>query len=188
MEEEKKEKEKFLECDLFDALKGLCVGAVTWQAHPEEKDHHYLRALGMYINFMQARALYEFFGDKPSKGHKNPLQKGSTAWAGDFTRNNWQEPTTPLYNRYMDNQKPALKRVFHLAYVRSEYSGGNERDEKQDLKNQVVNFAKDLIQLTEKFIKCIEPEFKDQAESALKRARDAAQELADDYKITNPLA
>ena len=117
----------------------------------------------MFTSFMQARALYEFFGKQPKANRNNPLQEDNTVWAGDFTKTPWQEPTSPIYDRYMKNQKPGQKRVFHLAYCRSKCSGGNTYDESEDLKRQVIAIAKDLIGLTEEFIKCVKQKYHDSA-------------------------
>ncbi len=170
------EKREFLEKDLYDALRWAFVGAITWLATEGQPE----RVLGMNTNFVQARALYEFFYTKGNKP--------DDARALDFAPS-WTEPRSPLYLKYMNNQTPANKRVFHLVYGRSgaANAGGAGHNGPDHLKNQVIEFAKDLRRLTEEFIKCVEPQFRDIARTALDKALIEANKTADYYRIPNPL-
>lgn len=177
--------ESFLNDDLYDALKWLFVGAVTWYAHPEAEDKDYLRALGMFTCFVQARALYEFFycaAKTPA-----PAAKGSTAFAQQFVPLWKANDPQKLYEQYMAKDTPAQKRVFHLVYGRSEFSGGTAVDESEDLKNQVLSFAKDLKRLTEEFASCLAGRDRQLVEDALQNALQASETLAKRYGKSNPL-
>ncbi len=134
----------------------------------------------MFTSVTQARALYEFFytnGSKPDD-----------ARALDFVPS-WTEGRSALYVKYMSRETPANKRVFHLVYGRSSAAnaGGAGKDGPDHLKNQVIEFAKDLRRLTEEFIKCVELRFRDIARTALDKALDEAKKTADYYGIPNPL-
>lgn len=50
------EKREFLEKDVYDALRWAFVGAITWLATEGRPE----RALGMNMNFVQARAAWLF--------------------------------------------------------------------------------------------------------------------------------
>jgi hypothetical protein len=183
------DRKEFLKKDLSDTLCWLYVGAVTWKAAPPNVKHErcpHQRALGMFMTFMQARALYEFFYNPPKK-RKNPPEDGDSVWAGDFTTQPWNEPESHLYKHYMGNKTPAQKRAFHLAYGRSGYSGGTGDEGADHLNNQIVEFAKDLHRLTEKFAKCVKPQFRESVEIALKKAFDEAEHIAISYGISNPI-
>jgi hypothetical protein len=173
------EKKEFLEKDLYNTLRWLFVSAVIW--HASEGRAGPGRLLGMYTNFVEARALYEFYytqGNKPDDARAHHFSSS------------WTEPKTALYIKYMDSQTPAQKRVFHLVYGRStEANAGGPGDEHPDqLKNQVLNFTRDLFVLTEKFVKRIkEPEFRGMVQTALDDALIEARKTADEYAIPNPL-
>lgn len=178
------ERKEFLEKDLYDALRWLFVGAVTWQAaqvRPERCPNQ--PALGMYTNLVQARALYEFF-------YNTMRGKPYDAWAHHFA-SSWvqQRPRSPLYDKYMATQKPANKRIFHLVYERSQSrnAGWTGHDGPDHLKNQVVRFAKDLRKITEAFVKCVKPQFRGIAKAALDNALNEAKNIADKYGIANPV-
>jgi len=170
------ERREFLDKDFYDALRWAFVGAVTWAATEGRPE----RVLGMYTNFVQIRALYEFFHTKGSKP--------DDARAIEFAPS-WTEPASPLYLKYMQNETPANKRVFHLVYGRSAAAnaGGPGDDGPDHLKNQVIEFAKDLRRLAEAFIKCVDPQFRDIARAALDKALIEAKKTADCYGIANPL-
>ena len=87
----------------------------------------------------------------------------------------------------MANQMPSNKRVFHLVYNRSAHAGGTGSDGPDHIKNQVLEFARDLRRLTEEFIASIQIAFRGEAVSALKRALNEAQSTAEQMGITNPL-
>jgi hypothetical protein len=175
------EKKEFLEQDLRDALKWLFVGAITWAAS-QSKPHRCGNqdALGMFTSLTQARALYEFFYSE----NRMP----DDARAIDFAPS-WAEPKSTLYLNYMQNKKPANKRIFHLVYCRSTAAnaGGPGDDDPTHLKNQAINFAKDLRRLTEEFIRCVEPQFRGLAEGALDEALSEAGKTADYYSIPDTL-
>jgi hypothetical protein len=180
------EKNEFLKRDLSDTLKWLFVGAVVWQAadprgkRPECGCHQ--RALGMYMSFTQARALYEFYFSKEDN-------RNDDARARHFLRSGAKPKfKSSLYPRYIKG-KPANKRVFHLVYRRSEHSGGGESggDESEHLKNQVLVFARELRQITEEFARHVERRFVRLVQSALEDGLNEGGKVADCFKIANPL-
>lgn len=169
---------RFLEDDLYDALRWLFVGAVAWKAAKELPNQFgRLEVLGMLTSFVQARSLYEFFYQN---GH------GDDARVRDFAPA-WNEGASRVYSRYMAHGTPANKRVFHLVYQRETHAGGTGHDGPDHLKNQVVEFAKDIRKLTEVFIGVADPDFRVSVESALQRALDEAELAAKHYGINNPL-
>jgi hypothetical protein len=174
------EMKDFLEEDLYDALRWTFVSAVAWHASdcgPE-------RVFEMNTNFVQARALYEFyFGDKDTKE-----RKPDDARARDFG-GSWNETGTDLYLKYMCGGKPANKRVFHLVYGRSspDNAGGPGPDGDDHIKNQVLEFARDLHRTTERFIECADKQFCDIVRTTLNQALAEAAKTADFYGIRNPL-
>lgn len=171
------EKQTFLEDDFYDALRWLFVGAVTWVASNDSSGNK--DALAMLASLTQARALYEFF---------YAGGKGDDARAADFcTVGSWSPTTSSIYNEYMGQGRPANKRVSHLVYNRSLHAGGLAYDESTHLKNQVLNFAKDLRNITEQFISCAEPQFRSSARSALDKALAEAGKAASIRSIANPL-
>ena len=175
-------KEDFLRDDLYNGLKELFVGAVTWRAH-QEIDTCYLRDLGMFTCFVQARALYEFFYNE-----QRAPECGSTASAHHFASSWKPSDERNLYSKYMAKETPAQKRVFHLVYGRSEFSGGRLEDECVDLKSRVLDFARDVKRLTAQFAEsCVDTMHRGPVESALNRARCAADELAKQYNIECPV-
>jgi len=177
-------KRDFLKLDLHNALKELFIGAITWNAHPQPKDTHYLRDLGMFTSFVQARALYEFFYKKTV----SPLQAGLDASAYHFAAS-WKPcDHHDLYKNYMGHWTPAQKRIFHLVYGRSDFSGGTAPNESDHLKNQVVAFAKDLKRLTEEFAGCVSEEYRDIVRGALERALKDGEALAEKYNIADPFS
>jgi hypothetical protein len=167
------EREEFLEKDLYDALRWLFVNAVVWYA---SKD----RVPTMFASFVQARALYEFYF--------SPRAVGDDARVFHFTAS-WTEPPSSLYQKYMGQQTPAQKRVFHLVYGRSKEvnAGGSGNDGPDHLNNQVLNFAKDLRRITESFVNSAAPEFQNLVRAALNKALTEAQKTATFYSMPNPI-
>jgi hypothetical protein len=185
----------FLEKDLADALKSLYVAAVVWAAaDAAEKAKKkelcpFLKGIAASASFVQARALYEFYN--PRKTDKPTGKKGESAHASDFApKGGWTEKEfkNKLYDRYLGNKKPANKRVFHLVYDRSDFSGGIKSDESDHLKNQPLKFALELHAITKKFIDQVEDLFRDSAKLALDKAAKGAKEAAEGCGISNPLA
>jgi hypothetical protein len=174
---DEQKKSEFLEYDLYDALRWLFVGAVAWQAATKDLCPHQ-RVLGMYTSLVQARALYEFFFEEGRR---------DDARAGDFAPRWAREESNNLYSQYMAKAKPANKRVFHLVYDRSAHAGGAGHDGPEHLNNQVLKFARDLRRLTEAFVECAAPRFRDRIQCALRGALDEANRAAEDYGIANPL-
>jgi hypothetical protein len=173
------ERKEFLEKDFYDSLRWLFVSAVIW--HASEGRTGPGRLLGMYTNFVEARALYEFYCTR--------ARKRDDARAHHFS-SSWTEPTTKLYLKYMGNQTPAQKRVFHLVYGRSTEAnaGAAGREHPDHLKNQVLNLTRDLLALTTRFVKQIkEPEFRAMAQKALEDALIEAKKTAKEHDIPNPL-
>jgi hypothetical protein len=131
----------------------------------------------MYTNFVQARALYEFFYSSGSR---------DDARAVDFAPA-WKPRTNSLHAKYMAAGKPANKRVFHLVYGRSAHAGGPGHEGDDHINKKVLEFAKDLRQLTEEFVKCVQPHFQAIVQSALDSALQEAKSTADGYSVTNPI-
>ena len=171
----------FLKEDLYDALRWLFVGAVIWEASRSQPHRCGNQdALGMFTSLTQARALYEFFY---ADGKQN-----DDARAGDFTSTSgWCPTESNLYRTYMAGQKPANKRVFHLVYNRPAQAGGHGQDGPDHLKNQVLEFAKDLRRLTEQFADSADTDFRDSIRYALQKALQDAKLAADLYGVPNPL-
>jgi len=88
------EMREFLEIDLYDTLRWLFVSAVTWHVTDGRPE----RVLAMNTNFVQARALYEFYFSK-KRSRDDPR-------ASHFA-SSWSEPETPLYQNYMSTGCPA---------------------------------------------------------------------------------
>jgi hypothetical protein len=173
-------KDLFLREDLKDALKWLLVSAVIWEAAKLEECCPNQDAIGMYTNFVQARALYEFY----YKGENN--RKADDARAIDFS-DSWQPPNSTLYARYVESG-PLNKRVFHLVYGRSEeqYAGASGHSGPDHINQQVLEFAKELLRLTREFVRCARPEFKDAAQSAIDDGYRDAQNAANALGLRIP--
>ena len=171
------EKQRFLDDDLYDALRWLFVGTVTWVASEDASGNK--DPLAMLASLTQARALYEFF---------YAAGNGDDARASHFCMSgSWNPTRSCAYTNYMGPGKPANKRISHLVYNRSLHAGGPGDDESTHLKNQVLNFAKDLQTITEQFISCAEPQFQGCAQSALDKALSEAQKTANLRSVANPL-
>ena len=152
-------KEKFLREDLYDALRWLFVGALTWSASRNQPHRCGNQdALAMFTSLTQARALYEFFYGVGEKDDDARARHFASAW---------DPPKTDLYRRYMAGGKPANKRVFHLVYNRPAHAGGPGQDGSDHLKNQVLEFAKDLRSLTEQLANSAATEFRESIGRAL---------------------
>jgi hypothetical protein len=183
----------FLKKDLADALKALFVAAVVWRAAVEAARTHqkevwpFVEGIAASACFVQARALYDFYD--PKKSRELSGVPGESAYASHFVSQKWTSGDfqSDLYDRYLDNQKPANKRVFHLVYDRSDYSGGSEADESDHLKNQPLRFAKELRAITKHFITRVDECYRDAATTALDGAIKAANEAAEGCGIPNPL-
>src|SRR3984885_15796148 len=94
----------FLKDDLSDALKGLFVGAVVWEAADraeEAKEKElcpFLKRLAASESFVQARALYEFYN--PKKTDKPRVEKGENAHASHFGEWTQKESTSDELNLF----------------------------------------------------------------------------------------
>lgn len=174
--------ERFLREDLRDALTGLFVGAVSWEAHPEQSDQRGVRGLAMFTSLVQARALYEFFFEHAP----SPPMIGGNASAFQFAPSWVPKDARSLYAHYMGKGAPAQKRVFHLVYGRSGYSGGSAPDESDHLKNQVRELTRDIRDLTSEFALDLHPPFRGLVENALQRALETARDVARGYGIALP--
>ncbi len=165
---------QFLEEDLFNELRWVCVGAVAWKVHKKLDPFPNLDVFGMDSSFVHARSLYEFYYQK----NPRPPKKGNTAWVGNFTDKSWQPAKTNSYKKFIAEDSPVQKRVFHLAYGRSEYG---------EVRNEVLAFARDLCRLTEAFVDHAELDYRDSVKSALDRARNEANIVVNRYGIDNPI-
>lgn len=88
----------------------------------------------------------------------------------------------------MAPQTPAQKRVFHLVYARSRFSGGVALDEADHIKNRVLAFASDLLRLTREFEAQLMGVERELVNSALQRSLIDGAALARQYEIPNPLS
>ena len=176
-EEGQTNKDLFLREDLKDALRWLLVGAVIWKDSGRKEHCPNQDAVGMFTTFVQARALYEFYYDK-ERDHPDDAR------AGDFC-DSWEPPDSTLYARYW---VPLNKRVFHLVYDRSkeQYAGASGPSGPDHLNQQVLAFARELLQITRKFVECVRPEFKEAAQSALDDSLRDAQNAAEGLGLENP--
>jgi hypothetical protein len=156
-------------------MRWLFVNAVVWHVSENRPE----RLPAMCTAFVQARALYEFY-------YANG--KGDDARARHFA-DSWTESPSNLYLKYMAARTPAEKRVFHLVYGRSKAAnaGGPGFEGPGHLKNQVLNFAKDLRRITEKFVICVRPEFRNLVQAALDYALVEAKRETDLRGVPNPL-
>jgi hypothetical protein len=173
------ERKNFLDEDLSDALKGLFVGAVVWVAADTSERCPFQKGLGMFTSLVQARALYEFYSPKPAED--------DDARASHFAPNWRRTGVTSLYTKYMGRGMPANKRVFHLVYGRSAHAGGPGHDGPDHIKNQVLEFAKDLRHLTQRFAQSVDSDFRESVERALGKALAGGAEAANGCGIINPL-
>ncbi len=169
------DQKEFLEKDLYDALRWSFVSAVTWHATKGREC-----VLAMNTNFVQSRALYEFYFTKKKKIDDARAPQFAPSWA---------EPESTLYLKYMKRGKPANKRVFHLVYDRSiaANAGGVGHDGPDHIKNQVLEFAKDLRRITEQFIGCVGPQFRTIVRTAFDDALGEAKKTADCHGVPSPL-
>jgi hypothetical protein len=163
--------------DLKDSLKWLFVGAVVWKASNGRQVCPNQDALGMFTSFVQARALYEFYCEARK-------DRDDDARAEDFC-DSWATPKSALYARY---KTPLNKRVFHPVYGRSQEqnAGASGSSGPGHLNQQVLEFANDLLRITERFVQCAKQEFKTHAQSALDDSYGDAQNAARHLGITVP--
>ncbi len=176
------DREEFLRDDFYNALRYLFEGAIAWDAWKQSENDAFWHqgALGMYTTFMEARALYDFFHKR-----KTP-NDGDNARADHFVLR-WEGSKSDVYLRYMAQRKPVNKRMFHLIYARRAHSG--ETATAGPLKEQVLNVARDLCELSREFAKHIKDSMlQDVARTALKSALCEAKKAANHYGIANPLA
>lgn len=167
---------EFLEEDLLDSLKWLFVGAITWQADKERPQRcPHQRAIGMFTSIVQARSLYDFY---------YKVSFSDDARAKSFATD-WTPKACSLLDDYLGNQKAANKRIFHLVYWRSE-RGGGKGDESCDINEQVLELAKEVLQITRSFVESVDPHFREAAHGALRMALKEAQDTATAYDVENP--
>lgn len=173
------EKTSFLKKDFYDSLRWLFVGALAWEAARTREGVRHQAVLGMYTAAVQARSLYEFFyGTSRSE---------DDARAADLVERGWAPSETHLYATYMASHTPANKRMFHLVFAREQHSGGAGDDGSDHLKNQVMNFATDLLALARDFVHALDPTLQPHAQHALDRALEEAAITAREYGIVNTI-
>jgi hypothetical protein len=170
------EKKEFLQKDLYNELRWLFLGAITWQAAKVGNERCPNQSvLGLDTVLLHARALYDFYFNKTRDGARSC--HFASGWCAQSL----------LYSKYMANGCPANKRAFHLVYYRSNHAGGQGHEGPDHLNQQVLEFAKDLKRLSREFVNAVDTQFRDSAQLALEEAASEAQKIADEYKITNPL-
>jgi hypothetical protein len=179
---------QFLQKDFYNSLRFMFEGAIAWHAWKqtlEKRDQfsslfRHQGVLGMYATFTEARALYEFF-----QNHESRRNDRDDAHADDFAPN-WRAAESEVYKNYVAHSKPANKRMFHLVYRRDEKSG--ETSSQGPLKDQVLNVAKDLLDIAGQFFENIDDsECRERARTALQKALDEGQKAARHYCVANPL-
>lgn len=168
----------FLQEDLYDSLRWLSAGALAWEAAKANQTVDHQGVLGMYTAVVQARALYEFF--------YADAREDDDARAKDFT-GTWDPERTPLYSQYIARGQPANKRIFHLVYGRAGQSVGSGHDGLDHLKNQVLGFATEVVELSRTFVSSVDATFRPYAVQALQMALVEADHAAGAYGIRNPL-
>ncbi len=182
------DRNQFLGEDFYNSLRYMFEGAIAWHAWKQATEKRerassifrHQGVLGMYTTFMEARALYEFFHN-----HAPRRSDSDDARADDFA-STWRADKSGVYKDYMAHLKPANKRMFHLVYRRSEKSG--ETSTRGPLKEQVLNVAKDLLEVTRKFVANIDDSAcRELVRTALQKALDEGQKAAEHYCVANPL-
>lgn len=190
------EMKQFLEEDLYNDLRWLFDAAVVRQAADErrrskdkdtDKPDPDLKTLGrhadvhtMHASVALARSLYEFF-------FSSKEIHSDDARARHFSRD-WDEPPSDCYKEYFAGGKPANKRLLHPIYGRANHSGGTGHEGPDHLNEQVIAAARDLHQITLRFINKMEDkEFKASAKKALEDALYEAQDASESLHIANPL-
>lgn len=179
---------QFLQDDFYNSLRYMFEGAIAWHAWKqalEKRDQswpifRHQGVLGMYATFIEARALYEFF-----HSHNSRRSDSDDARADDFATN-WRAAESEVYQDYAAHSRPANKRMFHLVYRRNEKSG--ETSSKGPLKEQVLNVAKDVLDVAGKFVENVDDSvYRELARIALRKALDEGQKAARHYCVANPL-
>lgn len=171
-------KASFLEQDLYDALRWMVVGAVTWTA-PDCRAHPHLKVLSMNTVFVQARALYDFYFGKGIRVDDARASHFVASWA--------DSPSAELSD-FLGTGRPANKRVFHLVYDRQAHSGGSSNDESDHLKNQVLNLATRLLDTTCDFVARLDDGLRPSGQLAVRQALRDARACARVYSILDPFA
>jgi hypothetical protein len=133
-----------IEKDLFNELRWLLCAATEWDAYDKligkppqiskiAEPCFHLKVYTMDSTFLHARSLYEFFTATEESITRNE-RRGSTrlTWR-DYSPTARQ--TSEKYNQFM---KPLHGRVMHLEKDRAVYD---------EIKNEVVNFAIDILRL-----------------------------------------
>lgn len=174
----------FLEKDLGNDLRWLFDAAVIWSLtdsapiDPKSLGRH-ADVHTMHAAVALARCIYEFYFDP---GERFP----DDARARHFCRA-WTATPTSEYATYFAPGAPANKRVLHLAYGRSQQSGGTGQQGDDHLNRRVLAAAKDLLNVTQAFAQSVEPCFKPSAKVALDLALSEARHASTSLGTANPL-
>jgi len=175
-------KKNFLRDDLYNSLKELLIGAVTWKVYDEGKDPRYEPDLGMFTCFAQARALYEFFYVK-----RNGPEPGSTASACHFAGSAWRpRDKQSLYSRYMA-KRSRLRNESFISCTREPTSRRRGVGRIWSPEEPSACYRKGLDAAYAGVRSNICPGRSGDLEGALARAVHDCHELAMSYKITDPL-
>jgi hypothetical protein len=178
----------FLREDLLDTLKWLFVGAIAWDAASKRDSYPFdtekrpcsphLIVMAMYTTLTLCRSLYEFFSGNPG---------GDNARAVDFAAGWNPSIHSTLYSNYMAKHKAINKRISHLVYNRASHSGGTGHEGPDQLNQQVLPCAKDILDLTREFVRLIDSaDLRAAAQSSLEGAVAEANSIAKAYGVTNP--
>ncbi len=155
-----------IEKDLFNELKWLLCAATEWEAHRQLVDIgkmnqpcNHLQVYTMDSVLLHARSLYEFFTAAPNRRPER------------FT---WQDFGPRQSSALYSQLKTALHgRAMHVDKDRTRY---------EEIKNEVIKFAKDVLHLWAMFSEMpgVEP-YKEALEEARKCAIEDAKKVAQQY-------
>jgi len=162
---------KYMEEDLFNELRWLLCAATQWDTYERiiAEPCFHLNVYTMDSAFMHARSLYEFF-TAPEEAIKRNEKRGEKR----LTWRDYSVMARQTSRKYEEFIKPLHGRVMHLDKDRPGYDA---------VKSEVVNFAKDILELWDGFTK--KPGINKYAE-LLKKLRDdairEARHVASQYK------
>jgi hypothetical protein len=133
-----------IEKDLFNELRWLVCSATEWDACDKligeppripkiQEPCLHLKVYAMDSTFLHARSLYEFFTATEESITRNE-KRGSTR----LTWRDYSLTARQTSNKYDQFMKPLHGRVMHLEKDRSGHD---------EIKNEVVNFAVDILRL-----------------------------------------
>lgn len=141
--------ERLIAEDLYNELRYLLVAATSWRiaksSNPRSLPKHFI-VLSMDSAFLHARSLYEFFTGDPSRDEGGGREPASWKLFGAARQK------SVLYEKWGETLHA---RLFHLRRNRPQPTSAKRgtRGTKlpTDIKEEVVNFAHDLLALWQSF-------------------------------------